>query len=712
MQNRKATRTIPRIRASLGVKLIVLALFVVMIALGFSAYQGNRAIRSNLKNDSGVELEKISSVLASELDGDQAAAAMVAISIANREDIQKLAVAKDRQALAEILAPLFNSLNEQYKVVHLNIIDERGVVILRVNDLANFDDYVLYNYVVSNTIDTRQPTSGLEVDISGLSMRGAAPMFRDGRMIGLVEVGIDYSQTFANFMKQKTGADFTIWFYKPSTARFGVDIGRGGPVAANDNFIYYAGTKAADFQASSADFEKAFVNSERVFNIFFNDDRVESSLLVPILGPDGTFFGVTEINIDYSERFQAEQRDNILGLFSTLGLSALALLGAGIAINFLIVSPLVRITHFANELSSGELAGEISLKTGDEFEQVSEALQQMGQAIQEKREDLEKQVNQRTAQLRASNEVARAANATLNPDELISKVVNLITAEFDYYYAAIFIVEDNGRWAVLRDATGSAGQILKSRRHRLQVGTNSMVGSAISSKEARIALDVGESAQRFNNPLLPNTRSEIALPLIVGDRVIGALDVQSVREADFKAEDIDTLQSMANQVGIALENARLFQEMDDALRELNQANRETLISAWSDSARSNALEHNIKLPMTSSNPDIKEVQIPLSLREQNIGQITIETENEWTVEDQSWAESLATQVAVSIENARLFEESQQAALRERISSAIIQKIWSAGSIDAILQTTVRELSRALGANEASIQLNVKEDDRQ
>ncbi len=190
MQNRKATRRIPQIRASLGVKLIAVALLVVVVIFGLSAYQGGQSIRQNLRNDAQSALEQISSVLQSELDGDQAAATMVALSIASRSDIQQLTADSNRQGLADILTPLFGQLNDQYKVVHLNIINDQGLVILRVNEPNNFGDYVFYNFVVSNTLETRRPTSGLEVDISGLSMRGAAPMFRDGRLIGLVEVGL------------------------------------------------------------------------------------------------------------------------------------------------------------------------------------------------------------------------------------------------------------------------------------------------------------------------------------------------------------------------------------------------------------------------------------------------------------------------------------------------------------------------------------------
>jgi GAF domain-containing protein len=322
--------------------------------------------------------------------------------------------------------------------------------------------------------------------------------------------------------------------------------------------------------------------------------------------------------------------------------------------------------------------------------------------------ELEKRVEQRTAQLRASNEVGQMASSILDPEAVIAKAVNLITEVFSYYYAAIFLVTDNGRWAELKDATGSAGEILKSRRHRLQTNGSSMVGLSIATQKAQIALDTGETAIRFNNPLLPNTRSEIALPLIVGERVIGALDVQSTREADFKTEEIAALQGMANQVAIAIENARLFKEMDATLEELRQTNRGYIQTAWADKLKGTALEYTTKSTLASENESSKTVEISLNLRDQKIGQIVLETDGDWTQEDQTWVESLATQVVISLENARLLEESQQSAMRERLSASIVQKIWASNSIDTILQTTIRELGRALDASAVTIELKTEE----
>jgi len=361
-------------------------------------------------------------------------------------------------------------------------------------------------------------------------------------------------------------------------------------------------------------------------------------------------------------------------------------------------------------VEQGDLSQRAKVQTTDELGELAIYFNRMISRLDELQQNLEKRVDDRTEQLRASNEVGRIASTILDPDIVINKVVNLITKTFDYYYVAIFIAAPNGHWAELKDASGSAGEILKARRHRLQINSKSLVGASISTREPQVALDVGLSAVRFNNPLLPNTRSEIAIPLTVGDRVIGAMDVQSIREADFKPENIATLQSMANQVAIAIENARIFKEMDQTLEELRLVNREYVVSAWADKLKSNSLEYSTRSSDMGESPDavVKEIEIGLNLRDEKIGQIRLETTADWNQEDQSWVEALATQVAISLENARLVEESQQSALRERLSASIIQKLWASNSIDSILQTAIRELGRALEASEATIELKVEE----
>jgi PAS domain S-box-containing protein len=192
------------------------------------------------------------------------------------------------------------------------------------------------------------------------------------------------------------------------------------------------------------------------------------------------------------------------------------------------------------------------------------ALVGIGRNITE-RKQAEEALEYRSVLLQTATEVARATSGILDPDELIQRVVDLLRERFGLYYAGLFLVDQagsegevGGKWAVLRAGTGEAGQRMVGQGHRLEVGGESMIGRCIADSQARIALDVGEEAVRFENPFLPETRSELALPLVSRGKAIGALTIQSSQETAFSDEDIAVLQTMASQVANAIENTRLF----------------------------------------------------------------------------------------------------------------------------------------------------------
>ena len=361
-----------------------------------------------------------------------------------------------------------------------------------------------------------------------------------------------------------------------------------------------------------------------------------------------------------------------------------------------------------NKIEAGDLKQRAKATAPDEIGELAIYFNSMVSRLDELQSSLETQIKRRTEHIKASSDVGRAVSSILDPDELIKEIVNLITERLGYYYAAIFIISPDGSWAELKGATGEAGMKLKEKKHRLSLVGKSMVGSAISSRETHIAHDVGKEAVRFDNPLLPHTRSEIALPLIVGGHVLGALDAQSTEENAFDKEIVETLQGMANQVAIALENARLFQETQQALREI-RANQQTQLSTdWSETLDTQGgLGYSIGEKLSDESSILN---TPLTLRNQIIGKITLEGDSEWTSEEQEWVETVATQAALALENARLLEESQQVALQERLVAEITSKIWSSNTMDGILKTATKELGRALGASEAIIELNI--DDKQ
>lgn len=404
-----------------------------------------------------------------------------------------------------------------------------------------------------------------------------------------------------------------------------------------------------------------------------------------------------------------------------LRLQSIALSGAALALGAVLAwlisrsvsRPIQSLIKVFEKIQAGDLSQRAPILSTDEVGELSVYFNRMVARLEELQGNLESQVEQRTAQLRATNEVGQIASAILDENKLASEVVNLIVSRFDYYHAAIFLVDSSGIWAELKEATGKAGQTLRAQHYRLQLGGRSMVGQAISTRQPRIAMDVGLEAFRADNPLLSETRSEIALPLIVGNRVLGALDVQSREINAFKEAEIETLQGMANQVAIALENARLFQETRENLEELRAIHQQYVSSAWVDKMRNNKVEAVAELPGTAQHAEnIRTVSVPLMLRDQKLGEIILESESDWSSEEENMIQAVALQVAVSLENARLIEESQQSALRERLAAEITEKIWLSTSMDSIMQTAIRELGRSLEASDAVIELNLNDSHEQ
>jgi GAF domain-containing protein/anti-sigma regulatory factor (Ser/Thr protein kinase) len=182
-------------------------------------------------------------------------------------------------------------------------------------------------------------------------------------------------------------------------------------------------------------------------------------------------------------------------------------------------------------------------------------------------------VERHTTLLKAAARVSHNIASILDLNLLLSRTSDIICEEFDLYYAGVFLVDETGEWAVLKAGYGAAGYTMMAEGHQLSIGGNSMVGVAIAERRARIATNVGKEAAFFKNPHLPNTRSEMALPLIAGDDVIGALTVQSEKEAAFQEEDIAALQTMADQLAVAIQNANLHRKNQELLRQVERRAR-------------------------------------------------------------------------------------------------------------------------------------------
>ncbi len=203
----------------------------------------------------------------------------------------------------------------------------------------------------------------------------------------------------------------------------------------------------------------------------------------------------------------------------------------------------------------------------EKVRELSEALEENERLNRQNRELLQ-QAERRSRLLEAAARVSHSITSILELDALLRATVDIICEEFGFYYAGVFLLDESGEWAILRAGRGEAGRKMVEAGHRLRVGGASMIGTSIAERKARIALDVGEEPVHFKNPYLHRTRSEMALPLMVRGKVIGALTIQSVEEAAFSEDDITALQTMADQLAVAINNARLLADLEQAHKEL------------------------------------------------------------------------------------------------------------------------------------------------
>ena len=338
-------------------------------------------------------------------------------------------------------------------------------------------------------------------------------------------------------------------------------------------------------------------------------------------------------------------------------------------------------------------------------------------------------LDKRTSLLKAVADVGRSITSFRNLSELLQQTTYLIRENFGYYHVGIFLLDERKEFAVLTATNSEGGQRMLARKHQLKVGETGIVGYVTEYAKARIALDVGKDAVYFDNPDLPETRSEMALPLVVGGQMLGALDVQSTESQAFSEEDSSTLQILAEQLAVAIQNANLFNEIEKALEASRIGYGEISREAWSKILRNQPRVGFIATPPTTIQTysetqepllakafetgdliigtDNLTISIPIKVRGQAIGAIRLkktEISEAWTQEETNLAVALSDQVSGALESARLYRESQQRVARESLVSDISARISAISRVDGIVRETVQELGQALGNASVTFQL--------
>jgi GAF domain-containing protein/HAMP domain-containing protein len=399
------------------------------------------------------------------------------------------------------------------------------------------------------------------------------------------------------------------------------------------------------------------------------------------------------------------------------------------------IRPIDSLTATATAIAAGDLERDAPVESEDELGSLARSFNSMTRQLRELIGGLEEQVvdrtqalAQRTSYLEATAEVGRVAASILDTGELIEQAVELIRDRFGLYYVGLFLVDEAGEWAVLQAGTGEAGQAMLERGHRIQVGEG-MIGWSVAHSQPRIAAEAGADAVRLATPELPETRSEAALPLRSRGQVLGALTVQHVEAGAFDEATITVLQTMADQVALALNNAQLFDDSQQALEATRLAYGEMSRQAWASQGRSRGdwgyryAQRTIVQAEGAQSADMAEAQqtgrtrqgenaslaVPVKVREQVVGVLGFrkgESGEVWTASEIDLLETFAEQLAIALESARLHEETQNRAAREQMVGQITARMRETLDVDAVLQAAVREIGDVLRLHDIQIQLEM------
>jgi GAF domain-containing protein len=405
------------------------------------------------------------------------------------------------------------------------------------------------------------------------------------------------------------------------------------------------------------------------------------------------------------------------------GWSSLALIHAQYPFQWMIDTAPVFLGFFA--AIAGKRQADL-LELNNRLERSIQERDELVDQLEELQTGLELDIAKRVILLKSIAQVASQAAKIQTLEDLLAQTVCLISDQLGYYHVGIFLLDETCEYAVLQASNSEGGRRMLAHGHRLRVGEGGIVGIVAREGQLRIASDVGLEPVYFNNRDLPLTRSEIAMPMKIRGRIIGVLDFQSTQPAAFSENDANALQILADQLALAIENARLLRRSEQTMKEIETLFGSKLRDAWHDHLGKHpaAFRYNRLgvLPLSKNgnraagtdlpgDQDSCQVEIPIMLRGQKLGVFRLirpKEDGDWRPEEEQIIHETLFHVGLALENARLLEETQQQAEQERMTSTITSKIWSSPEVDTIIRTTLSELGRSLRTSEGYVQLEVNQ----
>jgi len=426
----------------------------------------------------------------------------------------------------------------------------------------------------------------------------------------------------------------------------------------------------------------------------------------------------------------------VIALVALVSVAGAFLLGQNIMAS--ISKPLFQLAETSQKIAVGDLAARVPVESSDELGKVANAFNKMADeleadkaAIVARSRELEAAnltSTQRAQDLQSIGEISKVITSEHKLDTLLPLIANLVSEKFKFYHIGIFLLDDRNEYAVLEATNSEGGRKMLNRAHRLHVGSG-IVGYVAATNIPRIALDVGSDSIFFNNPDLPQTRSEMAVPLRVSEITIGVLDVQSTEPNAFNDDDISTLATLADQVAIAIQNSRNFETAQRLIQHAQTTTGLVMKESWqaiksqSQLLPYRALSPGISRKDAQVTPEVLEkikmdrkpavlegknyqLAVPIQLSNNIVGVLNIRLpENHTPDQDEiDIAQAVGDRLSLALESTTLLEAAQRRAEYERMTSDISTKIGASTRFESILRTAAEELSHALGGSDVLVQI--------
>lgn len=657
---------------------------LVVLALGTVLLDYNTT-NQRIVDEEARDLQRLEISVKNQITSLEQLSLALATEMAGSPEVQATFAANDREKLIEITLPTFLAVQEKFNVKQFQFLQPPATSFLRLHQLDNFgDDLTSIRATVVQANATRQEVSGIEIGRGGLGVRGVVPVTYQGEHIGVVDVGIDLGQSFLNSIQKQYGVEARIMIDSKAAKAATIQGSISEQPGPNEDLLYQAGTNSDPFFADDSIYPRV-MSGESVVSQYELEGRKYSIISFPISDFSGKRIGVLEVVSDRTDSFAQENKN----LLQTIAISLAAIvLGGLIIVQFLniTVRPIGLLTETAAAIAGGDLSQTVSVNSVDEIGTLATTFNAMTSQLRESFSTLEQRVAERTRNLELAAEVGRTVSQVRALDVMLTEAAELIRRQFDLYYVQVYLINPSQTYLNLQAGTGDVGRELLGRSHRLPFNVNSVNGRAAVEKRSVVISDTSASSTFKPNPLLPETRSEMSVPLLIGERVVGVLNMQSAVSGSLNQDSLPAFEALAGQLAIAIQNANFLAETEQARAEVEaQAQRlsrgnwaEYLDAIHQPEETGFVFEQNKVMPL-SNEAEVKgnSLVAPITVTGEELGNLVLDIEGQSPIaRTDELLNTVARQVSQQIENLRLLDSAERYRLEaEEASRRLTREGW-------------------------------------